>query len=65
MLGEEDSRQAQEGMSTEVGGGGNGATEDWKESSVTGSWQAEVPNGDRDVQGSVHSDQLSHRKCML
>ena len=64
MLGE-DSRQAQQGMSTEVGGRGNGAAEDWKECSVTGSRQAEGHHGDRDVQGSVHSDQLSHRKCMF
>lgn len=35
MLGEEDSRQqAQQGMSTEVGKGGNGANEDLKESQV-------------------------------
>lgn len=32
-------------MSTEVGGGGNGATEDWKASSVTGSWRAEGSQG--------------------
>ena len=51
MLGE-DSRQAQQGMSTEVGGRGNGAAEDWKECSVTGSRQAEGHHGDRDVQGS-------------
>lgn len=62
---EEDSRRAQQGMSTEVGGGGNGPAEDWKECSVTGSWHAEGHHGDRDVQGSVHSDQLSHRKCMF
>lgn len=51
-------------MGTELGGG-DGATEDGKGSSVTGPWRAVGSHGDSDVQGSVHPDQLSQRKCMF